>query len=104
MQYVLYVKHLGLNLKNALYIIHIMLFEIGKHIREERKKRKMTQAHLANLLGMSRATISQIENGIVQDIGIRKILRILEILDLEIRVRKAGSPPTLDELRDEEAF
>ncbi|MDD2559029.1 MAG: helix-turn-helix transcriptional regulator [Desulfuromonadaceae bacterium] len=81
-----------------------MLFEIGKHIREERKKRKMTQAHLANLLGMSRATISQIENGIVQDIGIRKILRILEILDLEIRVRKAGSPPTLDELRDEEAF
>jgi transcriptional regulator with XRE-family HTH domain len=81
-----------------------MLFEIGKRIREERKKRKMTQAHLANLLGMSRATISQIENGVVQDIGIRKLFRILEILDLELRVRKAGAPPTLDELREEEVF
>lgn len=81
-----------------------MLFEIGQNIREERKKRKLSQAQLANLLGMSRTTISQIENGIVQDIGIRKIIRILEILNLEIKIRRAGSPPTLDELREENDF
>ena len=81
-----------------------MLFEIGRHIREARKGRKMTQAQLAAILGMSRATISEIENGVVQDIGIRKILRILEILNLEIKVRRAGMPPTLDEIREEDPF
>ena len=81
-----------------------MLFEIGRHIREARKGRKMTQAQLAAILGMSRATISEIENGVVQDIGIRKILRILEILNLEIKVRRAGMPPTLDEIREEDQF
>jgi transcriptional regulator with XRE-family HTH domain len=81
-----------------------MLFEIGRHIREERKRRKISQTQLAELLGMSRSTISQIENGIIQDIGIRKIIRILEVLELEIRVRPAGMPPTLDELREEEDF
>jgi transcriptional regulator with XRE-family HTH domain len=81
-----------------------MLFEIGEHIRQERKKRKLSQAKLAGLLGMSRTTISQIENGTIQDIGIRKIIRILEILDLELRTRSAGSPPTLDELREEDGY
>ena len=79
-----------------------MLFEIGKYIRQERKKRKMSQAALASMLGMSRTTIGQIENGTVQDIGIRKLIRVLEILDLELRVRSAGTPPTLDELREED--
>lgn len=79
-----------------------MLFEIGRHIRRERKKRKFSQAKLAGLLGMSRSTISQIENGTVQDIGVRKLIRILEILDLELRVRAAGMPPTLDELQEED--
>lgn len=80
----------------------VMLFEIGKHIRQERKKRKLSQATLAKMLGMSRTTIGQIENGTIQDIGIRKLLRILETLDLELRVRMAGARPTLDELREED--
>ncbi len=79
-----------------------MLLDIGKNIRRERKRRKLTQASLAELLGMSRTTIGQIENGSVQDIGVRKIIRILEVLGLELRVRPAGLPPTLEELREEE--
>ena len=50
-------------------------------------------------VGMGRSTISQIETGIVQEIGVRKLIRILEYLGLEIHVRQAGAPPTLDELR-----
>jgi transcriptional regulator with XRE-family HTH domain len=81
-----------------------MLFDIGQQIRSERKSRKMSQAVLAKLLGMSRSTISQIENGTVQEIGIRKLIRILDVLGLELRIRRAGTPPTLDELREEETW
>lgn len=77
-----------------------MLFYIGEKIKTERKRRKLTQKQIADALGMSHATISQIEAGIVQDIGIRKLTRILEYLGLEISIRMAGAPPTLDELRE----
>ena len=79
-----------------------MLFEIGNHIRKERKRRKISQEKLALDLGMSRATISQIESGTVQEIGVRKLIRIMDYLRLELRVRSAGMPPTLDELREEQ--
>ena len=78
-----------------------MLFEIGANIRKERKLQKISQGNLAKTLGMSRSTISQIESGIVQDIGIRKLIRILDHLGLELRVRPAGAPPTLDELKEQ---
>jgi len=78
-----------------------MLFDIGDKIKKERKRQKISQEKLAQALGMSRATISQIESGTVQDIGVRKLIRILDYLGLELRVRAAGSPPTLDELREE---
>lgn len=79
-----------------------MLIYIGKQIRDERKKCKLSQAELAKALGMSRTTIGQIENGTVQEIGVRKLIRVLEYLGLELRVRPAGRPPTLEELREEE--
>lgn len=79
-----------------------MIFNMGQEIHEARKKHKLSQAQLAKALGMSRTTIGQIENGTVQEIGVRKLIRILEYLGLELRIRQAGSPPTLDELREEE--
>jgi len=78
-----------------------MLFEIGKYIRQARREQHLTQAALATALGMSRATISQLEQGTVQDIGIRKVMRLLEYLGLTLQVRPQGRPPTLEELREE---
>jgi transcriptional regulator with XRE-family HTH domain len=78
-----------------------MLFSIGQQIRQARKSRKLSQAELARVFGMSRTTIGQIEKGVVQDVGVRKIIRILEYLGLELSVRSAGRPPTLEELREE---
>jgi transcriptional regulator with XRE-family HTH domain len=80
-----------------------MLFEIGELVRKARKERGISQACIARALGMSRTTIGQIENGVIQDIGVRKLIRILEFLGLELRARPAGRPPTLDELREEES-
>jgi len=54
---------------------------------------------MAHELGMSRSTISQIEAGIIQDIGVRKLIRMLDYLGLEIQLRPSGAPPTLDELQ-----
>lgn len=78
-----------------------MLYEIGKEVRLARRARKLSQKQLAAPLGMSRTTIGQIERGTVQDIGVRKLIRILELLGLELRVRPAGRPPTMEELREE---
>lgn len=80
-----------------------MLFKIGEQIRAERKQRTISQARIAAELGMSRATISLIESGTIQEIGVRKLIRVLEYLELELCVRPAGHPPTLDELRTERA-
>ncbi|MDQ5984718.1 MAG: hypothetical protein CSYNP_00414 [Syntrophus sp. SKADARSKE-3] len=79
-----------------------MLFEIGKQIKKARKALRMTQSDVAGALGMSRTTIGQIENGTIQEIGVRKLVRVLEFLGLELRVRQAGNRPTLDELREED--
>jgi transcriptional regulator with XRE-family HTH domain len=81
--------------------MHIVLIQIGKEVRMARKSRRISQADLAKTLGMSRTTIGQIENGTVQDIGVRKLLRLLEYLGLELRVRRADRRPTLEELREE---
>lgn len=78
-----------------------MLTEIGRHLRSARKKRKLSQREVAAALGMSRTTIGQIENGTVQDVGVRKLISLLDYFELELVVRPAGAPPTLDELREE---
>ncbi len=79
-----------------------MLFDIGEQIPESRKMRHVSQAEVAHALGMGRTNIGQIENGTVQENGGgRKLIRILEFFNLELCVRSAGKPPTLDELRKE---
>jgi transcriptional regulator with XRE-family HTH domain len=82
----------------------IMLFNIGKEIRQARKNRKISQSDLAKALGMSRTTIGQIENGTVGEIGVRKVIRVLEFLGMELRIQPKGRPPTLEELREEEVL
>lgn len=91
------------DISNSIVYSTYMLFEIGENIRLTRKSRKITQAEMAKALGMSRTTIGQIENGTVQEIGVRKLIRVLEFLGLELKVRPAGRPPTLEELREEES-
>ena len=97
---VLYAKQISLVIVTCI-IYNTFMFEIGEEIRKERKRRKISQEKIAKDLQMSRATISQIESGTIQEIGVRKLLRVMEYLGLEVRVRRAGTPPTLDELRGE---
>ena len=74
--------------------------EFGKKIAILRKEQKITQKDLAHNLGLSRATLSQFENGRGVDIGFKKILKIVDYLGFELDLKKASKFPTFEELRD----
>ena len=74
------------------------LDEIGQVIRKARKTQQLTQAQLSASLGMSRATLSAIENGTVPEIGIRKILALCDALGLELISQQKSKRPTLQQL------
>ena len=63
------------------------LQDIGTVIREARLSRKASQQSTADALSMSRATISHLENGTINEIGLRKVLALCEQLGLEVTVR-----------------
>ena len=75
--------------------------EIGRKIREARKAVGLSQDALATSLGMSRATISGIENATVGEIGVRKLDALCAAVGLDLFVGPRRKRPTLDELRAE---
>ncbi len=77
------------------------LDEIGQLIGKTRKRKKLTQTQLASQLGMSRATISKIENGTIPEIGIRKVLSLCAALGLELVAQEKTKRPTLQQLMKE---
>ena len=76
------------------------LKRIGSQIREARKELGVTQAALAGELGISQSTLSLLEGGAITELGVRKVIRIIDRLGLELTTRPAGAPPTLEELRE----
>jgi HTH-type transcriptional regulator / antitoxin HipB len=74
------------------------LRDIGQAVREARRAAGLTQAQLAAASGLSRLTIVQLETGALSDLGVRKLERVLAVLDLELALRHASPAPTLDEL------
>jgi HTH-type transcriptional regulator / antitoxin HipB len=75
--------------------------DIGHSIRAARKHQGRSQEELARALGMSRATISAIENGTVVEIGIRKVIALCAELGLALTVAPENRRPTLQDLRAE---
>jgi len=87
---------------NILYKSEIMEFdELGLEVAKIRREQKISQQQLANDLGISRATISSFENGRGIDIGIKKVLAIVDYIGLEITLRDKSPFPTLEELMNE---
>ena len=63
----------------------------GQMVREARLARHLTQRELALRAGLSRMTLNQLENGLVPDLGIRKVGAVLDVLELELLVQPVGS-------------
>ena len=74
---------------------------LGHEISAFRQQQGVSQQKMADPLGISRATINALENGRSGDIGIRKVMKILDYLGKELAVRDKSPFPTLEELRDE---
>ena len=74
------------------------MIEIGSTLRSARQARGLTQDELARLAGIGRSSLSQLENGSIGEIGIRKVLRVCAVLGLELQAVPERGLPTLDDL------
>ncbi|OHD97996.1 MAG: hypothetical protein A3E21_03130 [Sulfurimonas sp. RIFCSPHIGHO2_12_FULL_36_9] len=77
------------------------LQELGLEIKNLRKQNKYSQDDMENFSGITKRTISKIENGFVDEVGIKKVEMILNLLGYELSLRQKGRPKTLEELQDE---
>lgn len=77
---------------------------IGLTIKQLRKQHGLSQAALAGQLGMSRSTISSIENNTVPEIGIRKVEAILNLLGHTLAAVPKRRRPTLDQLKEQRFY
>ncbi len=70
------------------------LQELGFEIRKKRLALGLTQAQLADAAGVSRTTLNQFESGIFPDLGVRKVLSLLDQLGMTLAVQpvRKGRP------------
>ena len=77
------------------------LFDLGKEIKSLRKEKNWSQDDLEKYSGITKRTISKIENGFIDEVGIKKVENILDLLGVEFDLRPKGRPKTLEELQEE---
>ncbi|KIM11613.1 MAG: hypothetical protein KU37_05310 [Sulfuricurvum sp. PC08-66] len=78
----------------------MQLEELGNEIQKLRKEQKYSQSEMERFSGITKRTLSKIENGFVDEVGIKKVAMILDLLGYELSIRPKGRPRTLEELRD----
>jgi len=79
----------------------VTLVELGIEIKKLRQEKKWSQETMEHYSGITKRTISKIENGFMDEVGIKKVSTILDLLDMEFALRPKGRPKTLDELQEE---
>ncbi len=60
------------------------LSSIGQLVNRRRQLLGLSQARLARLSGLSRATTNQLETGIILDLGAAKLIALLDLLGLTL--------------------
>jgi HTH-type transcriptional regulator/antitoxin HipB len=80
-------------------IVNLDLTEVGREILLARQRAHLTQSQLAERAGVTRQTVAALEHGTIGDLGVRKLIRLLDVLDLTLAIRPRGHPVTLDDLR-----
>ncbi len=65
----------------------MILFELGEKIKTLRKEKKLSQTELAKKSGISRATLSKLENGNLTKISVATLDRVLGVLGFTIDIK-----------------
>ncbi len=66
----------------------------GLQIKQSRLRAGISQAELASLSDVSRATINGLENGSINEIGVNRLNRIVSVSQGLASAREVTSPPT----------
>lgn len=77
------------------------LKDLGHEIKLLRKEKNWSQDDMEEYSGITKRTISKIENGFIDEVGIKKVETILDLLGYEFGLRLKGRPKTLEELQNE---
>ena len=73
-------------------------YELGKELATLRKSKNISQQAISKDLNISRATISNFESGTSSDIGLKKVLQIIDYLGYEIILKEKSPFPVFEEV------
>jgi len=68
--------------------------EFGRQIRQRRKAVGLTADETASLAGVSRRLLLELEQGKRPNVGLAHVLRILELLGVDVMLSPRGLPGT----------
>jgi len=68
----------------------VNLLELGNSVKKLRKEKKLTQEQLASMAGISRATLSKLENGQIAQVSIVVLNDILNHLGYELDIKPSN--------------
>jgi HTH-type transcriptional regulator/antitoxin HipB len=68
--------------------------QLGATIRARRKEAHLTASQAASLARVSRRLLVELEGGKRPNVGVAALLRILEVLGMDLEVRVRGLPGT----------
>ncbi|RBQ26358.1 helix-turn-helix transcriptional regulator [Arcobacter sp. CECT 9188] len=73
-------------------------YELGKELVALRKSKNISQQTISKDLNISRATISNFESGTSSDIGLKKVLQIIDYLGYEINLKEKSPFPVFEDI------
>jgi len=74
------------------------LSNLGKKIKTLRKEKNLSQEKLAKEVGLSRATLSKLENGYLANVSISTLDNVLSVLGYELEL--VVKNPFISQLKD----
>lgn len=77
------------------------LLDVGARYKQLRKAAGKTQAEVAEAAGLRQETLSRFETGASSDLSAGKLLRLLQVLDMEMEFAPATRRPNLNDLQQE---
>ena len=75
--------------------------DVGDRFRQLRKQAGKTQSEVASAVGMRQEALSRFESGRGADFSLTKLLRLLQVLDVELDFVSATRRPTLSAVLEE---